>query len=294
MTVFGAIFLPRWRQTMSSKTSRMSSAWSSAPSTASTVFGPISCPPSTSSTSSSTTARASATAGSSPSIVSRLPRSRIVHRSRSRSASSTPSPMPASSAATSFDTSRTCCTALSVGGRSRASGELFFHQLADDGAVRAARDLRHYVGHDAAEVAHARGAVLSDRVVDDLLELLFRERLRHEFRQNRKLGLLRLRLFVATAAAERLRRLEPPLALPLQDLQLLLLRKRPLQLLLGGLEAVEQQPQRVAPRGLTREHRLLQLTLHALDHPHSGKPRMLPPRMCQWRWKIVWPPPSPT
>jgi hypothetical protein len=42
LIVFGAIFVPRWRQTTSSKTSRMSSAWSSAPSTASTVFGPIS------------------------------------------------------------------------------------------------------------------------------------------------------------------------------------------------------------------------------------------------------------
>ena len=40
-TVFGAIFLPRWRQTTSSKTSRTSSAWSSAASTAPTVSGPI-------------------------------------------------------------------------------------------------------------------------------------------------------------------------------------------------------------------------------------------------------------
>ena len=50
-----------------------------------------------------------------PSIVSRFPRSRIVHRRRPRSASSTPSPIEANSAATSFETSSTCCTALSVG-----------------------------------------------------------------------------------------------------------------------------------------------------------------------------------
>ena len=37
MTVFGAIFLPRWRQTTSSKTSRTSWSASSVPSTASTV-----------------------------------------------------------------------------------------------------------------------------------------------------------------------------------------------------------------------------------------------------------------
>src|SRR4029453_31754 len=44
VTVLGAIFLPRWRQTTSSKTSRTSSTCSSAPSTASTGDGPISWP----------------------------------------------------------------------------------------------------------------------------------------------------------------------------------------------------------------------------------------------------------
>ena len=67
------MFLPRWRQTTSSKTSRTSSPSSSTPSTASTVPGPISLPPSSRSTSSPTTVRASVTRSSSPSIVSWLP-----------------------------------------------------------------------------------------------------------------------------------------------------------------------------------------------------------------------------
>src|SRR5215212_5403494 len=117
MTVFGAIFFPRWRQTTSSNTSRMSSASSMARTTAPTVSGPISWPPSTSSTSSSTTARASETCVASPSIVSTLPRSRIVHWRRSRSASRTPSPTPASSAATSFETGKLSCTRFSLGKR---------------------------------------------------------------------------------------------------------------------------------------------------------------------------------
>src|SRR5581483_10909696 len=88
----------------------------SAPSTASTVWEPISCPPSTRSTSSSITDRASATLASSPSSVSWLPRSLIVHWTRSRSASSTASDIPASSAATAFETSKvSCIPALSVG-----------------------------------------------------------------------------------------------------------------------------------------------------------------------------------
>ncbi len=78
VTVFGAIFLPRWRQTTSSKSSRTSAPCSSTPRTVSTVPGPISWPPWMSSTISSSTARASATASSSPSSVTRLPRITIV------------------------------------------------------------------------------------------------------------------------------------------------------------------------------------------------------------------------
>src|SRR3954451_4130757 len=110
VTVFGVIFLPRCDQSTSSKISRTSSDSSIAFSTVSTVPAPISCPLSTRSTSSSTTARAAATLSSSPSSVSRLPRRLIWQPSRSRSAPSTPSPIPASSAATSFGTSRTACT----------------------------------------------------------------------------------------------------------------------------------------------------------------------------------------
>ena len=115
VTVFGAIFLPRCRQTTASKTSRTSWPASSVPSTASTVWPPIWWPPSTSSTSSSITARAFSTWRSSPSRVSWLPRRRTVHSRRSRSASSTPSLIPASSAATAFETSSVCCMTASVG-----------------------------------------------------------------------------------------------------------------------------------------------------------------------------------
>src|SRR3954447_13803380 len=155
VTVFGAIFLPRWRHTTSSKTSRMSSAWSSAETTAPTVSGPISCPPSTSSTSSSTTARAAATFSSSPSIVSWFPRSRSVQWRRARSASRTPSPTPASSAATSFGTERVSCTGLSVGGTAawpaRAATGSGLQQAADVGDVAGRRGL-HVHGHAEVEV----------------------------------------------------------------------------------------------------------------------------------------------
>src|SRR5215210_476466 len=142
MTVFGAIFLPRWRQTTSSNTSRMSSASSIARTTAPTVSGPISWPPSTSSTSSSTTARASETCVSSPSIVSTLPRSRIVHWRRSRSASRTPSPTPASSAATSFETGKVSCTRFSLGKRvdPPVTGMHHFERFAEPRSARPAEE----------------------------------------------------------------------------------------------------------------------------------------------------------
>src|SRR6266487_4309516 len=215
----------------------MSSVCSSAESTASTVVGLMSCPPSTRSASSSTTARACSTWGSSPSIVSRFPRRTIVHRSRSRRAPSTPSPIVASSAATSFETEKTSCTGPQCRDRHRplaraglglarrrearlrrGSGELLAHELADDRAVGASRDLRHHVRHDAAEVAHARRADLCDRVVDDLLELVLGERLGHELLEHRQLSLFSKRLLLAATAPEGLRRLEPALALALEHL----------------------------------------------------------------------------
>ena len=61
--------------------------------------------------------------------------------------------------------------------------------------------MRHHVGHHAAEVAHARGAVLRDRIVDDLLELVLRQRLRHELGQHSELALLRRCLLLAAAAS---------------------------------------------------------------------------------------------
>src|SRR3954447_5997227 len=241
--------LPRWRQITSSRTSRMSSAWPIAWRTASTVAASIRWPPPTSSTSSSTTARASATSGSSPSIVSWFPRRRIVAGSRRRSASRIPSPMPASSVATSFGTETTSRNGLSVG---RGAGlrrlrELLACDLADGGAVRAARDLRHDVGHDPAEVTEARGAHLGDHVVDDLLELLLGERLGHELLEHLALVVLVLGLLLAPAGAKGVGCLDALLALALQHLELLVVVQRPLQVLLGLTQLGEDQAQRVAP-----------------------------------------------
>src|ERR1044072_7872402 len=326
----------------------MSSAWSIAASTASTVLGPISCPPSTSSASSSTTARAWTTFGASPSIVSRLPRSWSVMRSRSRSASRTPSPTVASSAATSLETERTSCIlaqcrgfgrghgqarshtigtlpsrtralsgdTLAAGGgwnlrphpggdarareprwrrrRGAVSGELFAHQLAHGGAGRPGGDLWDDVGHPPADVAHARGADLGDRVVDDLLELLLRERLGHELLEHGELALLALGLLLTAPGPECLGRLGALLPLALQHLQLLVVVQRPLQVLLRRAQAGQDQPQRVATVRVARGHRLLELALQPRNQAHPAIPQVRPPSTCQCRWKTVCPAPSPT
>ncbi len=64
-----------------------------------------------------------------------------------------------------------------------------------------------------------------------------------------------LGLLGAAAGAERLRRLDAALALALEDLKLLVVVQRALELLLGAAEAVEDQPQRVAARVVARAHR---------------------------------------
>src|SRR5438477_446718 len=102
------------------------------------------------------------------------------------------------------------------------------------------------------------------------------------------------RLPHAAAAAERLRRLEPALALPLEHLQLLVIVQGPLQLLLRRAETGEDQAKSVPARLVARDHGLLELVLEARDQAHYGNPAVWPPSTCQWRWKIVWPAPSPT
>ena len=179
------------------------------------------------------------------------------------------------------------------GGRQRAYGELLAHDLAHARAVGAARDLRHHVGHHAAEVGHARGADLCDRVVDDLLDLVLGERLGHELLEDRELALLGRRLLLAAAVAERLRRLDALLPLALEHLQLLVVGERALQLLLGALERVDDQAERVAPLGVAREHRLLDLVLDRRDQAHAILPVSPPLSTCQCRWKIVCPAPAP-
>src|SRR5918912_1057025 len=70
--------------------------------------------------------------------------------------------------------------------------ELLADELAHDGAVGAAGDLRHDVGHHPPEVAHARRAHLGDRAVHDLLQLLLVELLGHELCEHGQLRLLAL------------------------------------------------------------------------------------------------------
>ena len=67
-----------------------------------------------------------------------------------------------------------------------------------------------------------RGAVLGDRVVDDLLELVLTERLGHELLEHLQLEVLRVRLLLAAGRAKGLLRLDALLALPLKHLELLL------------------------------------------------------------------------
>src|SRR5439155_26174543 len=136
---------------------------------------------------------------------------------------------------------------------------------------------------------HARRTDLGDDVVDDLVDLVFGERLRHELLEDLELALLRRRLLLAAAGAERLGRLDPPLALALHDLQLLLFGKRPLQLLLGVLERVEDEAQSVAAFGVARLHGVLDFVVDFLDQAHAQ-----PPMTCQWRWKTVCPALGPT
>ena len=99
-----------------------------------------------------------------------------------------------------------------------------------------------------------------------------RERLGHELLEHRELALLCLRLLLAATGAERLGRLDAPLALALEHLQLLVLGQRALQLLLGRAERDEDQPQRVAALGVARLHRVLQLVLDPRDQAHPGIP----------------------
>src|SRR5439155_26149198 len=91
----------------------------------------------------------------------------------------------------------------------------------------------------------------------------------------------------------RLDRLQPPLALALEHLELLVLAPRTLELLLRRPQARQDQPQRVAPRGIPLLHRGRQRLLEPGDQAHRGRPLTSPPSRCQCRWKTVWPAPAP-
>src|SRR5439155_14933727 len=183
------------------------------------------------------------------------------------------------------------------------SGQLFLDQLRDRRAVCPARDLVHDACHHPAQVPDTRRSDLGDDVVDDLFELLLGERLRHELLENLELVLLVLGALLPAARAEGLRSLDPPLALALEDLQLLVLGQRPLQLLLRVTQRVQDQAQSVAAIVVAGEPRRFQLLLDALDEGHDASAvractarcaSIRPPSTCQWRWKIVWPAPGPT
>ena len=100
------------------------------------------------------------------------------------------------------------------------------------------------------------------------------------------------RPLVAAAGPERLGGFLPPFALPLQDLKLLVLLQLAPQLLLGGAEGGEGEPESSRPHRLARAHGVAQLLLDVGDDAHSnGLP---PPSTCQCRWKMVCPAPGPT
>src|SRR4051812_13847407 len=139
------------------------------------------------------------------------------------------------------------------------SSELFADDLAHDRAVGTAGDLRHDIGHHATEVGHARRPDLRDGVVDDLLDLILAEGLGHELLEDLELALLGRGLRLAAAGAEGVCRLDSPLALALQHLQLLVLGERPHQLLLGVLQRVQDQAESVATLRIACAHRLFDL-----------------------------------
>ena len=154
VTVFGAIFLPRCRQTTSSNTSRMSAAWSRRPRLHRSCPGRSGDRPRRASTSSSSTARASPTCSGAPSSVSLLPRRAMLHcaareasrgrRPRRPRARPPPRSRPRAPAARglSLGASRRCRPGLRVNGcRDRTSRSKRLRSSTTRGAASARRSL---------------------------------------------------------------------------------------------------------------------------------------------------------
>src|SRR5207237_6983321 len=97
-----------------------------------------------------------------------------------------------------------------------------------------------------------------------------------------ELVLLFLGLLLAARGAVGLDRLQPPLALALQHLQLLVLVERPLDLLLGRAQRVQDQPQGVAAVAVALLHRVLQLRLEARNEAHVRSQRRPSRRLRSW------------
>jgi len=96
------------------------------------------------------------------------------------------------------------------------------------------------------------GAHLGDRVVDDLLDSSSES---GSGMNSSRIASSRSSVAACSsrpAGAERIRRLDPLLALALQDLQLSSSGKRSLKLLLRALQRVDDQPERVASLGIAR------------------------------------------
>src|SRR3954447_7299539 len=240
--VLGATLVLRWRQTTSSRISAGLSSASSAPVTASIVPGATSCPCSISSTISSTTTAAAATSSGSPSSVSTLPRRCRSASSFPRRARSTLSSEPASSAATLL--SRVSCR------RAQSTTQPVSYRGADPLAVGAPTQLRHQRRHHLAHLPLLAGAGLGDRRLDELAQLLVGELLRQVGLDQLRLEALGARLLGPPRLLVGLRRLNPLLALALQDRDLVALAQ--LRVL---LQHVDDQPQGARALAVTRLHR---------------------------------------
>src|SRR4029079_6054739 len=88
-----------------------------------------------------------------------------------------------------------------------------------------------------------------------------------------QLVLLVVGLLLAASGTERLGCFDAPLPLALEDLQLLVLRERPLELLLRSLQGIEEKAQSVPAVLVARESGRLELVLDAGDEHRLRGPQ---------------------
>src|SRR5213080_3444322 len=252
----------RWRQITSSRISAGRCLASIAPATVSIVVGARSWPRSISPTSSSTTAAASRTSPSSPSRVSTLPRRCTSQPTLSSSSRSTASSEPASSAAMVLS-SVSCVRANALPG-SPLPGQPLPYRSADPLAVGAPLNARHDQRHHLAQLTGLRCPGFLDRAADQLAELAVGELLGQVPGDQLRLGLLGTGTVLASAPAEALGRLQPLLALPPQNGELVVLAQ--LRVL---LQRAREHAQRTDPIALAGLHRLAGVGLNLLEDAHG-------------------------